>query len=120
MLRCALFTPNLQARETLALAIEDCPGLLLLKAFDCFLPAEPLLDYIRAHSPQILFYDISQGRHSLVEAAVLLKANQHTHLIAIDRTLDAEVLLELMNIGVREFLRFPLDPEKLASSLAPY
>ena len=118
MLRCALFTPNLQARETLALAIEDCPGLLLLKAFDCFLPAEPLLDYIRAHSPQILFYDISQGRHSLVEAAVLLKANQHTHLIAIDRTLDAEVLLELMNIGVREFLRFPLDPEKLASSLA--
>lgn len=118
MLRCALFTPNSKARETLALAIEDCPGLLMLKAFDCFFDQEPLLDYIRAHSPQILFFDISQGRAALVEAATLLKANQHTHLIAIDRTLDAEVLLELMNVGVREFLRFPLDPLKLAATLA--
>ncbi len=118
MLRCALFTPNSEARETLALALEDSSGLLLLKAFDGFLEPEPLLDYIRAHSPQILFFDISQGRAPLVEAALLLKANQHTHLIAVDRTLDAEVLLELMNIGVREFLRFPLDPSKLAATLS--
>ena len=118
MLRCALFTPDSESCETLAPAIKDCPDLLLLKAFDCFVAPEPLLDFIRAHSPQILFFDIGQGRHSLVEAAALLKANPHTHLIAIDREVEAEVLLELMNTGVREFLRFPFDPAKLTSTLA--
>jgi pilus assembly protein CpaE len=118
MLRYALFTADADSRETLALALEHQPGLLLLKAYDHPLPAEALLDYIRAYSPQILFFDISEGRDALHEAADLLRDNPHTQLVAIARDLDPEVLIELMNLGVREFLRFPFDPVKLAATVA--
>lgn len=118
MLRAVTFSPDGEAREPLVLALEDNPSLLLLKTFDRFLPGGALLDYVRAHAPQIMFFDISQGREPLLEAASALKGLGNVHLVAIDRDLDAEVLLELMNCGVREFLRYPWEPEKLASTLA--
>jgi len=116
MLRYALFAPDTDSRESLALGLESHPG-LLLRAYDQYLSAEALLDYVRAHSPQILFYDISQGCEALIEAAELLRSSGHTHLVAVARDLDPEVLIELMNIGVREFLRFPFDPEKVAATM---
>jgi Flp pilus assembly CpaE family ATPase len=118
MLRCAVFAPDSDSRDVLALALEEHPGLLVLRSFDQFLSAEALVDFVRAHSPQVLFFDISVGRASLHEAAQALRASEHVHIVAIDRDLEAEVLLELMNGGVREFLRFPFDNEKLAATLA--
>jgi pilus assembly protein CpaE len=118
MLRAVTFSPDGESREPLVLALEDNPSLLLLKTFDRFLPGGALLDYVRAHAPQIMFFDIAQGREPLLEAASALKGLGNVHLVAVDRDLDAEVLLELMNSGVREFLRYPWEPEKLASTLA--
>ncbi len=118
MLRYALFAPDTDSRESLALGLERYESLLLLRAFDHFLSAEELLDYIRAYSPQLLFFDISQGREALTEAADLLRGSAHTHLVAVDRDLDSDVLIDLMNSGVREFLRFPFDPDKLFASVA--
>lgn len=117
MLRAVTFSPDSESREPLVLALEDNPSLLLMKTFDRFLPGGALLDYVRAHAPQVLFFDISQGREPLLEAASALKGLANTHLVAVDRDLDAEVLLELMNCGVREFLRYPWDPDKLSATL---
>ena len=117
MLRYALFASSVDAREQVALGLESYPGLFLLKAFDHALSPEALRDYVRAHSPQVLLFDIGGGNAPLLEAAELLRGSEHTHLVAVDRELDAEVLLELMNAGVREFLRFPFDPEKLANTM---
>jgi pilus assembly protein CpaE len=114
MLRYAVFSPD----ESLAYALEGQRGLLLLKAHDHFLSPEALLDYVRAYSPQVLFFDISDGREPLIEACEFLRNSAHTHLVAVARELDPDVLIELMNIGVREFLRFPLDRDKLAASMA--
>ncbi|MCX6609525.1 MAG: AAA family ATPase [Acidobacteria bacterium] len=114
MLRYALFAPD----TAIAFGLERCESLLLLRAFDHFLPPEGLLDYVRAYSPQVLFFDISEGREGLYEAAELLRGSTHTHLVAVARDLDPEVLIELMNLGVREFLRFPFDPDKLMASMA--
>jgi pilus assembly protein CpaE len=118
MLRCAIFAPDSSSRDVLSLALEANPGVVLLRGFDHFLEEEALLDYVRAHSPQVLFFDVSLGRESLREAAQALKNSDHVHFVAIDREISAEVLLELMNWGVREFLRFPFDPEKLAATLS--
>lgn len=110
MLRYAVFSDE-------SLDFESQPGLLLLKSFPHPLPAEALLDYVRAYSPQILFFDISQGREPLYEAAELLRDHGQTQLVAVARELDPDVLIELMNLGVREFLRYPFDPAKLAATL---
>lgn len=118
MLRCAIFAPDSDSRDVLSLALEEHPDLLVLRSFGEFLNGEALVDFARAHSPQILFFDISMGRASLLEAAEALKDSEHIHIVAVDRELEAEVLLELMNTGVREFLRFPFDQEKLAATVA--
>lgn len=114
MLHYSLFAPD----ASIALGLERCQSLSLLRAFDRFLPPDELLDFVRAYSPQVLFFDISEGREGLNEAAELLQWSAHTHLVAIARDLDSEVLIELMNLGLREFLRFPFDPEKLMASMA--
>jgi pilus assembly protein CpaE len=118
MLRCAIFAPDADSRDVLTLALEEHPDLLILRSFEEFLSGEAIVDFVRAHSPQVLFFDIALGRASLHEAALALKGSEHIHIVAIDRELEAEVLLELMNAGVREFLRFPFDQEKLAATLA--
>ncbi|GAB4368924.1 MAG: hypothetical protein OHK0021_12000 [Bryobacter sp.] len=118
MLRCAIIAPDANARDVLTLALEDHPGLVLLRGFDHFPSGEAILDFVRAHSPQVLFFDISLGHASLLDAARTLAGEEHTHLVAIDRDISAEILLALMQAGVREFLRFPFDTEKLASTLS--
>jgi Flp pilus assembly CpaE family ATPase len=118
MLRCAIFAPDTGSRDVLSLALEDHPGLLLVRGFDHFPSEEAITDFVRAHSLQVLFFDISLGRNSLLDAARVLGGSEHTHLVAIDRDISAEVLLELMQAGVREFLRFPFDPDKLSAALA--
>lgn len=118
MLRCAIFAPDSDARDVLSLALEEHPDLLLLRSFDAFVSGEALVDFVRAHSPQVLFFDISMGRASLLQAAAALSGSEHVHIVAVDREIEAEVLLELMNSGVREFLRFPFEQDKLAATLA--
>jgi pilus assembly protein CpaE len=114
MLRCAVFARD----RSIAEGLEACESLLLLKAFDHFVAPEALLDYVRAYSPQLIFFDISEGLEPLAEAAELLRGSAHTHLVAVARELDPDLLIELMNIGVREFLCFPFHADKLAASVA--
>lgn len=111
MLHYALFASSVDAREQVALGLESYPGLFLLKAFDHALSPEALLDYLRAHSPQVLLFDIGGGNAPLLEAAELLRGSERTHLVALDRELDAEVLLELMNAGVGNSCAFPSIPK---------
>jgi pilus assembly protein CpaE len=115
MLRYALFSYD---AEAVVEALGEQPGLLKLKAFEQALPGEALVDYVRAYSPQILFFDISEGREAIEEAAGLLRDAVGTQLVAIARELEADALIELMNLGVREVLRFPFDREKLQASCA--
>ncbi len=117
MLRCAIFAPDSSSRDLLTLALEGNPGVMVLRGFDRFLEGEELLDYVRAHSPQVLFFDISLGRGPLADATQALKNSEHVHFVAVDREISADTLLELMNSGVREFLRFPFDSDKLAATL---
>lgn len=117
MLRYAIYAGNSDTRETLALGLESYPDLMLIRAFDHFPETEELVDYVRAHSPQVLFFDISEGIDPLLNAASLARELGPTHLVAVDRNLDPEVLLVLMNVGVREFLRFPFEPEKVQATI---
>jgi pilus assembly protein CpaE len=118
MLRCVILGAGEDSRERLALALEDHSGLLLLRAFAEMPEPEALLDYVRAHAPQAVFVDVAQGTEGIVLAARLLQGMPQVHLVAVEQELDAERLLALMNVGVREVLRFPFDPEKLAAALA--
>jgi pilus assembly protein CpaE len=118
MLRCLIVAGDGEAREKLALSLEDHSGLLLLKTFGEFPEPGLLLDYVRAHAPQIVFFDVSETALPLLTAAQLFRDMPHVHLVAVERELDAERLLEFMNAGVREVLRFPFEPERLAATLA--
>lgn len=117
MLRCALFASGPDTRESMALAIEDCPELLLLKAFDHFPSEEFIVDYLRAHAPQILFFDIGRGREPLLAVASAIQALGNIHIVGVDRNVDPEALLELMQAGVREFLRFPFERPQLLAAI---
>lgn len=110
MLRYTVFSSDEALLEELAAQ----PGLHCLHVHAAPLTAYGLMDYVRAYSPQVMFFDLEWGRGAIEEAARLTPAQ----LVAVGREMDAELLVELMHVGVREFLRFPFDGEKLAAALA--
>ncbi|MCC6536971.1 MAG: hypothetical protein IT162_05445, partial [Bryobacterales bacterium] len=89
----------------------------LMKLSDRYLTGYDLERFLRANAPQIVFLSIED----LVKAKEMLRGIEETlpgcQVVAIDRTCDPTVLLNLMQIGVREFLTYPFESQAYAATV---
>jgi len=117
MLRAVIISPDTELTTRLSEAMSRAGRIGLVKATDRYLTEYELERFLRANAPQVVFLGIEQ----LGKAMEVLKGIEQTtpgvQVVAVDRACDPAVLLDLMHIGVREFLAYPFDSASFMSML---
>lgn len=73
---------------------------------------------IRAHSPEVIFIDIQSMRDAVSIATMAESALPGVQQVAITRKVNPQDLIELMRVGVREFLACPFGEKELYDAYA--
>src|SRR5438445_10661546 len=72
----------------------------------------------RPDAPQLALVNLDPNVHeSLHRIANLPRQFQNVNFFLMSQTLDANVLMEAMHLGVKEFIPLPMSEEKLAGAI---
>jgi len=117
MLRAVIVCPDTELSSRLVEVMEYTGKVALVKQSDRYLLSYELERFLRANAPQIIFLSIEE----LSKAMEVLKAAEEympgVQVVAIDRACEPGILLDLMHIGVREFLAYPFDNISFQSTM---
>jgi len=110
MLRAVAICPDLGMLESLVRSLAATGRVHVPRELDVY-PAEiDLIRVVRAHSPDVLFLSVD----SLDEAMRIYRALERNSLdlpvVAVGKTCEPSLLLEVMRAGIREFLAMPFEP----------
>lgn len=117
MLRAVIVSPDADMASRLSEMIRSQGRVGLMKLSDHYLSGYDLERFLRANAPQIVFLSIQD----LAKAKDMLRGIEETlpgcQVVAIDRTCDPQVLLNLMQTGVREFLAYPFESQSYTATI---
>ncbi len=114
MLRGMIISPDAALREALEALFREQGQVLLLRSFHRYLDQEELDGFLRAHSPQVVFLDISTNPDAVRLATGIARAFPGVFPVAVHRHCDPQLLMGLMHAGIRELL-YPPFPHELFS-----
>ena len=117
MLRGVIICPNRELRTQTETALEPIGGLTLLRSFDHYPVALELSRFLRAPGPDLVFLSVESVKEAIEVNKELEACCPGTQVVAIERTCDPTVLLEVMRAGVREFLTPPFERALVLDSL---
>jgi pilus assembly protein CpaE len=109
MLRAVIISPDTELSSRLGEMISRSGRLGLVKTADRYLEEYELERFLRANAPQVVFLSIEQLNRAIEVLRGVEQTLPGTQVVAIDRSCDPAVLLDLMHIGVREFLAYPFE-----------
>jgi pilus assembly protein CpaE len=117
MLRGFLVAPNRDLRSGLQARIADSGQVVLLRTFERYLTDEELHRFGRAHNPHLLFLDIETDPDVLEITQKLPDLLPNTQLVVLHGACTPDLLLKLMNLGLRELLYPPFAKELYLESI---
>ena len=109
MLRSIIICPDADLNERLETLLTEI-GAHVTRTLDRYPGSLELLRVVRAHAPQVVFVSTESIAKALEIARELEKNTPGIQIFALSRSLDAQVLLELMRAGIREFASLPVRP----------
>jgi pilus assembly protein CpaE len=104
------------ARE-LATAFEEIGYNGCVRVVDAYPAALDLQRVIRAHAPEVIFLSTESMPKAFETLKVLEAMLPGAPVVAIGHSLDERILLDLMRVGVREFLVLPFPRKTVAEAL---
>ena len=118
MLRAIIICPDTELNDRLSSQLSQLGNVTVTRVMDRYPDSQALLRMVRAHGPQIMF--ISAESVSKVSGIVRDVENNTPgiQIIAIGRSCDPQVLLEIMRAGIREYVAHPFERVALAEALA--
>lgn len=117
MLRGVIVAPDRMLREGLEKRVAESGHVVLVRSFDHYLRAEEMDGLYRAHSPHLIFFDLSTMPEKLALAAETGKLFPGVHVVALHHDADPSLLLRLMQAGIRELLVPPFAEEHYRQAL---
>lgn len=117
MLRGLVICPDTQLAEQLDQALLAARGVTVVRDFDRYPEELEFLRAIRANAPQVLFLSTESAFKALNLIEVVEREVPGLQIVAISRTLDPALLLDVMRHGIREFLAAPFDISALGDTL---
>lgn len=116
MLRSIIICPDADLNERLEKLLGEI-DVHVTRTLDRYPPSLELLRVVRAHAPQVVFVSTESIAKTLEIAKDLEKNTPGVQVFALSRSLDPQVLLELMRAGIREFASLPFDRQALMDAL---
>lgn len=116
LLRSAIICPDRGLSGDLNRVLED-GGVHVIRVLDDYPSAVELVRFARAHAPHIVFLSIECMQKVKPTMQHLEETTPGIQVIAIHRQCDQQILLELMRMGIREFLAPPFDRNTVAAAV---
>jgi pilus assembly protein CpaE len=116
MLRSIIICPDADLNERLEKLLGEI-DVHVTRTLDRYPGSLELLRVVRAHAPQVVFVSTESIAKALEIAKDLEKNTPGVQVFALSRSLDPQVLLELMRAGIREFASLPFDRQALVDAL---
>jgi pilus assembly protein CpaE len=107
MLRGLVITTDNALSAELTGALEGSPEIAIVRVLDRQPAGADLARFIRAHAPDVVFSGVDQLSETAELIATLEEEAPGVQVIGISRHCDASLLLEVMRLGIREFLSLP-------------
>ncbi|MBY0505388.1 MAG: hypothetical protein K2X03_15855 [Bryobacteraceae bacterium] len=117
MLRSIIICPDLELSESLQANLLDLGQVAVLKAVDKYPHAHELLRIVRTNGPQVIFLSLQQIDRALEVVKELEQSAPGVQFVAVSRTTDPQVLIDVMRVGIREFLSLPFNLQVVADSV---
>src|SRR3954451_14961203 len=117
MLRAVIVCPNRELRARAEKALEEIVGLSVIRVIDHYPNQGELARFLRAQAPSVVFLSVESVKQALTTHAELESTSPGIQVVAIERTCEPSVLLEVMRAGFREFLAYPFERPLLIESL---
>ncbi len=117
MLRSIIICPDQELSESLQANLLDLGHVAVLKSVDKYPHAHELTRIVRTNGPQIIFLSVQQIDRALEVVKELEQSAPGVQFVAIARTTDAQVLIDVMRVGIREFFSLPFNLQVLADGV---
>jgi pilus assembly protein CpaE len=117
MLRGAIIAPNVDLAEPLTAMLKEVGGVDVVRYLDHYPDATGLPRFLRGSAPHIVFLSAADMALASGVAASIETFAPGTQVIAIHRRMDSQLLLEVMRVGIREFLAAPFDRQSVYDAL---
>ena len=114
MLRSIIICPDQELSESLQANLLDLGHVAVLKSVDKYPHAHELTRIVRTNGPQIIFLSVQQIDRALEVVKELEQSAPGVQFVAIARTTDPQVLIDVMRVGIREFFSLPFNLQVLA------
>jgi len=114
MLRAIIVCPDQELSLRLEELFTDVGRIASVRSVGHYPAGHELERLLRAHAPHAMFLSVDSMAMALETAERAEKTLPGIQIVACSRTCDHDTLLELMRVGVREFLAPPLRSRELA------
>jgi pilus assembly protein CpaE len=117
MLRGIIICPDADLSERLEALLNEIGIVSVTRTLDRYPNSLELIRFLRAHAPQVIFISTESTTKALEIARDVEKNTPGVQVVAVSRFCDAQILLEVMRAGIREFASLPFDRETLTEGL---
>lgn len=117
MLRAIVICPDGDVNERLEAALSESGVVTVTRVMDHYPASQELLRFLRAHAPQVAFLSTEAMNRTLDVVREIENQAPGTQIIAVGRSVDPQLLLELMRIGIREYASYPFEPSALVGAV---
>lgn len=117
MLRALIISPDSILAESLIRALEHAAGVAVLQVAGHYPIASELARILRVQSPDLIFLDAQHSERAAEAARFIQITESGCQIIATHTSCQSELLLPLMQAGVREFVLSPFDRRSLEDAI---
>ncbi len=118
MLRAVIICPDRALSAALREALEKTRKVSVLRTLEGYPGELDLVRFLRATAPDVVFLGMGNSRQALAVAANAEAHAPGMQVVAVNRTVAPEALLETMRAGIREFLGLPFETEAVQQAVA--
>jgi pilus assembly protein CpaE len=117
MLRAVIVSPDVELGDRLADLIARAGRVGLAKTINRYIVGYELERFLRGNAPQVIYISIEDLTRAMEVVRSVEEIMPHVQVVALDRSCDPAILLDLMRNGVREFLAYPFDVATFLASV---
>ncbi len=118
MLRGIIVSPDGELADQLVDLISQVGLIAITRTVDRYPSPEDLKKAMRAHGPQVIFLSLASMERAIETAQVAETAVPGIQIITINDETNPQALLDLMRVGIREFIGSPFRAQDLIDSLS--
>jgi pilus assembly protein CpaE len=117
MLRGIVISSDQELSDQLEDLLTEVGHIGLVRKIEKYPARIELTRFLRAHAPQVVFLSIENLAKAIDTVAGIEATVPGLQIVAVSRNCDPQTLLELMRVGVREFMSMPFNRQDLYETL---